>query len=281
MPGSGTELSAIEDTPPWDWPKDAAQTFQQILTDSSASNSDRFRAAGLAANAVAINDTLADVLLKISSSGDEPEQLRAAAAIALGPALESASTIEFDDPFDQPPITERMFRRIQQVLRTIYGDESVPILVRRRALEASVRSPEDWHSDAVLQAYSDGDRDWKLTAVFAMQWVRGFEREIVDALATTDEEIRYEAVVGAGRWSVDEAWDHIVALVEDIATPKPLLLAAIEAVGTIRPQEAFDILEDLEDSDDEEIAEAAEEAVMMADLSSRESLSDEDENELF
>jgi len=39
------------------------------------------------------------------------------------------------------------------------------------------------------------------------------------------------------------------------------LLAAISAVGSIRPAEAGNILVDLADSEDEEIAEAADEAM--------------------
>jgi hypothetical protein len=54
-----------------------------------------------------------------------------------------------------------------------------------------------------------------------------------------------------------------------------LLLAAIEAVGNIRPQEAGEILLDLADSRDEEIAEAANAAISMA----RAMLGEEDDEE--
>ena len=47
-------------------------------------------------------------------------------------------------------------------------------------------------------------------------------------------------------------------------TDKPLLFAAIEAVASIRPEEAPEILGDLTDSDDEDIVEAAFEALAMA-----------------
>ena len=40
------------------------------------------------------------------------------------------------------------------------------------------------------------------------------------------------------RQAVDTAWSHITALVASGKTDKPLLLAAIEAVASIRPQEA-------------------------------------------
>jgi hypothetical protein len=63
---------------------------------------------------------------------------------------------------------------------------------------------------------------------------------------------------------------HLVALVQDAHTPKPLLIAAISAIADIRPAEAPTILVDLADSDDEEIAEAAEEAIGMAEIDSDE-----------
>ena len=59
--------------------------------------------------------------------------------------------------------------------------------------------------------------------------------------------------------------------------PKPLLLAAIGAVGSIRPAEAREILVDLADSDDEEIAEAIDEAMAAAKVSTDEEDNEEDE----
>jgi hypothetical protein len=60
-----------------------------------------------------------------------------------------------------------------------------------------------------------------------------------------------------------------------------LLLAAIEAVASIRPAEAREVLGDLLDSDDEEIAEAASEAIDMADVESDLEDDEEEDNELF
>ena len=212
-----------------------------------------------------INDDLADALLAIVGSADEPEQLRAKAAISLGPVLEQADTDGFEDP-DDVPITEGTFRSIQDSLQKLYLDNSTPKEVRRRILEASVRAPETWHQDAIEHAYSSGDKEWMLTAVFSMRWVRGFDDQILAALKSGEPEIHCEAVNAAGNWELDAAWPHIVELVNDAHTPKHLLLAAIGAVGSIRPAEAREILVDLADSDDEEIAEAAEEATGMAEV---------------
>jgi hypothetical protein len=267
------DLRILQDTPPWDWPRGAGKRFQEVLTNRQVDEADRLIAAELAGDLVVMNDQLADTLVTIVRSPDESERMRATAAIALGAVLEMADTYGFDDPEDVQ-ITERTFRGILDSLRKVYFDESVPKEVRRRILEASVRASESWHEDAIRTAYSSGDKDWVLTAVFSMRWVRGFDAQIVEALGSTDPEIHYEAVEAAGNWEVAAAWPHVVALIKDPGTPKPLLLAAIGAAGSIRPSEAREVLEDLADSDDEEIAEAADEAITMA-----ESAPDEDDDE--
>jgi len=254
------ELKAFLDTPPWDWPSDAGRTFWRILADQRASESDRLVAAELAGDFTVINNDLADMLLTIAGSADEPEQLRARAAISLGPILEQADTDGFDDP-DDVPITEGTFHNIQDTLEKVFSDKSTPKEVRRRILEASVRAPQTWHQDAIRHAYSGGDKEWVLTAVFSMRWVRGFDDQILQALKSEDPEINYQAVIAAGNWELDGAWPHIVELVKDAHCSKPLLLAAIGALSGIRPAQARDILEDLAESDDEEIAEAVSEAM--------------------
>jgi len=190
--------------------------------------------------------------------------------------LEQADTDGFEDP-DDVPITEPSFRNIQDSMKKLYLDNSTPKEVRRRILEASVRAPETWHLDAVKNAYSSGDKEWALTAVFSMRWVRGFDDQILQALKSDDPEIHLEAVHAAGNWELDAAWSHVVELINNTHTPKPLLLAAISAVGSIRPAEAGEILVDLADSDDEEIAEAADEAMAESELDSGEEEDDEED----
>jgi hypothetical protein len=271
------DLKAFQDTPPWEWPRGAGKMFHKILVDRQASESDRLIAADLAGDLVVMNDDLANALLAIVRSGIEPPELRAKAAISLGPVLEQTDISGFDDPDDVPPVTERTFRNIQDSLQKLYADESIPKQVRRRILEASVRAGETWHQDAIRAAYSSGDRDWMLTAVFSMRWIRGFDDQILEALNSADPEIHYEAVNAAGNWALDGARSHIVALVNDAGTPKPLLLAAIEAVASIRPAEAGTVLLALAESEDEDIAEAANEAIEMAEAASE--LEDEEDEE--
>jgi hypothetical protein len=257
------DLKTLLDTPPWEWPRNTGKRFLDVLTNQRASESDRLIAAELAGDSTVVNDELADVLTALAGNPKESEELRAKAAIALGPALELASVDEFDDP-EMVPITESTFDKIVDSLERLHRDPTASKLVRRRVLEASVRAPQPWHREAIRAAYTSGDRDWILTAVFSMRYVRGFDDWILESLKNPDPEIHGEAIDAAGTWELDAAWPHVVALVKDPATPKELLFEAIEAVGTIRPAEARDVLEDLLDSDDEEIAEAADEAIEMA-----------------
>jgi hypothetical protein len=87
------DLKTLLDTPPWDWPKDAGNMFQKILVNRRANESNRLVAAELAGDLTVINDDLADSLLTVVCGADEPEQLRARAAISLGPVLELKSGV--------------------------------------------------------------------------------------------------------------------------------------------------------------------------------------------
>ena len=216
---------------------------------------------------------MVDALLSILRSGDKPEEVRGRAAISLGPVLEHVDTEGFADP-DDLPITERTFHRIQESLRKLYMDANIPRDVRRRILEASVRAPQDWHPDSIRAAYASDDEVWKLTAVFCMRFVRGFGAQILEALDSANPDIHYEAVIAAGNWEVDAAWPHVAALVTSGKTEKSLLLAAVDAVASIRPHDAPELLADLANSDDEDIADALHEALAMA-----EGPSGEDEND--
>jgi hypothetical protein len=270
------DLKTLKDTPPWEWPQDAGKMFLEILQDDQADESSRLLATELAGDFTVINDELAKALLCIVCKVGESEKLRARAAISLGPALESAYIYGFED-VDDVPISEKIFLEIQERLRDHYMDAGVPKEVRRRILEASVRAPQNWHLDAVRAAYSSDDEDWKLTAVFCMQFVRGFDEQILESLDSKNPDVHYEAVCAAGNWEVDAAWSHIAGLVTSEDTEKPLLLAAIEATANIRPKDASEILGGLIDSDDEEISEAAFEALTLAE--GLEELDDDDGDE--
>ncbi|MBU4194612.1 MAG: hypothetical protein KKE43_06540 [Actinobacteria bacterium] len=272
------DLNIFKDAPPWEWPEGAGKLFLEVLQDDQADESDRLLAAELAGDFTVINDELAGALLSIVQSGDEPEKLRARAVIALGPALEYAYVDGFEEPVEVP-ITEDTYRQIVKSLRELYVDADVPKLLRRRVLEAAVRSPQDWHQDAIRAAYSSDDDDWRLTAVFCMRYISGFEDNILESLESENPDIHYEAVCAAGDWQVDAAWPHVTSLVASEETDKFLLLAAIDAVTNIRPREAGVTLIHLVDYDDEDIVDAADEAMVMVEELYGDDDLDEDEDD--
>jgi hypothetical protein len=272
------DLKTLQDVPPWEWPRGIGYKFLTILRDRQAKASDRLLAAEFAGDLVVMNEALAHALLAIVGNAAEPEELRAQAAVSLGPVLAQAYIDEFDDP-EFVPISEKTFDKISQSLHKVYLDFGLPKLLRRRILEGSVRAPQEWHTEAIGTAYASDDREWKLTAVFCMNYVRGFDQQIVEALESADPEIHYHAIRAAGNWEVEAAWPHVSALLAAPGTDKDLLIAAIEAVGSIRPREAGALLADLAESDDEDIAEAANDAMSMAEGRSDDEIDDEFDDE--
>jgi predicted nucleic acid-binding protein len=279
-----TRLETIQELPPWDWPSDARQIFLKALADPNTPPPDRVIAARLAGDMVVIDADIAQLLAGIAADAGEPEELRAKAAISLGPILEHTSITEFDDP-DDIVVSPAIYQHLRDSLHELYRDTAAPKLVRRRALEAAVRAPDDWQKKAIAEDYESRDREWVVTAVFCMQFVPGFERQIVEALDDPDPDIHRHAVQAAANFEVEGAFPHIRNLLRSEPADKDLLLAAIEATGSLRPNDAFELLESFIDSEDEDIAEAVQEAIGMADAlgedfgEAEEEFEDEDEEE--
>ena len=257
------DISTLAELAPWDWPEEAADAIRAALESDDTPADDRELAAEVAGELAVMSDEMAGSLLAVLRQADLPEALRGMAALALGPCLEECDTVGFDEP-GETAISEQTFERVLATLRELYLDETQPTEVRRRALEASVRAPQDWHPEAVRAAHGSEDPDWRLTALFSMEYIRGFEPEILAALDSDDEEQLYLAICAAGAWEVDRAWKPVRAVALDDSADPELRVAAIEALVGIRPAEAREVLADLVDDDDEEIADAAAEAMAMA-----------------
>ena len=175
------KLTVLEGIAPWDWPDDARETILQALKDDQTDAPERLLAAELAGNSVAINDELVHALLDILHRGGETDELRGRAAISLGPILEEADIDGFDD-LDDSAICEDTFKQIQESFHRLYASSDVPKHVRRRILEASIRAPQDWHHEAVREAYASDDQDcgkkrcqWeeKVSGTFVAHWEAG------------------------------------------------------------------------------------------------------------
>ncbi len=266
-------MERLAQIPSWDWPPDAGAQVLAVLRDAQALESERLLAAELAGCLIILDDPLAHELLRIFSEPAETDAIRARAAISFGAALEEAHLEGLEDR-ESPAVTEATLARAQLAFRDAYRDPATPVEVRRRALEASVRSPEAWHVAAVRAAYYDSDPAWKLTAVFCMRFVDGFDEEILDALSSLDPDLLHEAIHAARTHEVQDSWPLIQQMIRaaESGTPilptdpdaqRPLLLAAMEAAADIRPFEVSEILGGLIDSEDEEIAAQALDLVNM------------------
>jgi hypothetical protein len=273
------KLQDIADLPPWERPGNTGDKLKKIMRDHGAPVPDRELAIELAGDMTAVDNEICGLLIGILIDQTEPELLRSRACISLGPVLEQTDMSGFDDPYDDPAITPEMFEHIKETLEAVYRDEAAPKLVRRKALEASVRAMQDWHPDAIRAQYASSDEEWKLTAVFGMRYVPGFETQIMEALNSANQDIHIEAIRAAGEREVHDAWPHIRALLKSSKTPKPLLLDAIGASAYVSPDEAGPALVDLVDSDDEEISEVAAEAMMEAESATEPYDEDEDEED--
>lgn len=208
-----------------------------------------------------MNDEIAQAFLEIAKQGTD-DRVRADTIIGLGPIIEEAGLDYTDTDSDDlgemgPGIARRTLETIQRELRTIFEDESQPKLVRRSALEALVRDPQQWHADAIRKLIANNDPEWRITGVFAMGYVPGFESDIMAFIQTSEGALLYEAVRAAGRAELTEAVEKLRAIAVDERADSGLRAAAIEALPYI-DDEADELLEDLAEHEDEEIASAAE-----------------------
>jgi hypothetical protein len=213
---------------------------------------------------VEMDDALAREILTIAR-GSAADDVRADAIVALGPAVDECGIEYMDDeelasPEYGAPLTRETFEEVTGALRSLYEDPTQPSIVRRRAFEVLVRDPQPWQKDAIRRDFASRDRDWQMTAIFAMGYVRGFDRELMETLRSANGDILYEAVRAAGRAEVAEAAPIIEALAIDGTTDRDVRLEAIAALPSVDP-DCFDLLDELAESPDEEIRGAAEAAL--------------------
>ncbi len=258
------DVTKLAQIPVWKWPSGTEAVLLERLRDQDADPSQRTAAAGMAGSLNVLNDDLARALASVIRNPDDPEELRGTAAIALGPILEDLDIGFYDDGPEEAPISPETGQLVRDTLRQIHQDEGAPKVVRRRALEASVRASQEWHAEAVREAYGSDDLDWQVTAVFCMGHLPGFDEEILETLESDEPRLRFEAVQAAGRRNLADAWPHVRAIIRDPEPDVDLLFAAIEAVPGVRPEEAEAALGPFLDSDDEELAEAAHAAIEFA-----------------
>ncbi len=214
-----------------------------------------------------VEDELALELLGLVVS-QEPEEVRAAAAIALGPTL-AACDLELEDDGlltvgeYGAPLTQATYDRVVEGLERVYRDPAAPTLVRRRALEAAVRSPREWQAAAIRAAWAGQDPAWRLTAVFCMgeYHLVDFSTEVRAALLSNETELRGEAMLAAGHLGLEGVVEVAEAVALDENEPTDLRLAAMASLAFTGSPDAEPPLLRLVEHRDRGLAEAAESAL--------------------
>ena len=257
------DLERLKELPPWEWPADARETILACLAHEDAGARE---AAAYMASAL-VDDQVAEVLLARCQE-DEAAEVAGAAAIALAPTLEEGY-IEFGDGEDDAPaadpemvpISLEMYRQARETLRAVYQDQARPKLTRRQALEASVRAFDPWQEEAVRACMAAGDPEWRLTGVYCMAFVPGFQAEILQALEDHHVPVRRAALMAAGEQEVEAAGPAVLAVARDQEMALDLRVVAIEALAHLNPPGSEEYLSVVAAGADEDLAEVAEDAL--------------------
>jgi hypothetical protein len=202
-----------------------------------------------------MNDEIAEAILALAA-GDASDGIRADAIIALGPVIEECGT----DYGVGPPVSRETCAAITKKIRALYDDASQPKLLRRRAFEVLVRAPQPWQRDEIGRWLGSSDEEWRITAVFAMGQMTGFEDELLAVLAEAEGLMLEEAVRSAGLVALTGAARKIHDLAASKDTARELRFEAILALPYV-DEDAFELLDELSHSKDRELAAVAEEAL--------------------
>jgi len=195
--------------------------------------------------------SLIDPLIELLEQ-DGSEKVQATAATALGRFAMLAELKKLRPSYKS---------KVCQALLSVIDDNSKPLEVKRRALEAAAPLSLPQVKKAIMEAYQSGNQRLRVSALFAMgkscnhSWLPILIKE----LSSADAEIRYEAAGACGELGEKEAVSYLIELITDADVD--VQLAAIQALGKIGGPEAKDCLEQCLNNPSEIIQQAAEQAL--------------------
>jgi hypothetical protein len=246
---ASARLSHLDPAFSYEWSDGDRQRVLDALGSDDAA--DRRRAAELAGSLEPAE--VASELLRLLRS-DPDAEVRGAAAIAFGPMLETAE-MAYDE--DEMPVDAATMAEVRQALRDVHENAAEPDLVRRKALEAAVRSPDKWMAAAARSALTSTDPLWRMTGVFAAGYLEGLDSLVVASLGDEDPGVRIEAVRAAATGMVEEAIDTICAWARSQDTERELRIESVAALAHLPGSSVTEILDRLSGDRDGEIAEVA------------------------
>ena len=160
---------------------------------------------------------------------DSSAKVQAAAATALG---------RFAVLGELGKLRSSHATRVYQALLAVVSDETKPLDVRCRALEAVASSSLPEVTTAIMAAYESPSPGLKASAIYAMgkNCGRHWLPILLSELASAEDEIRYEAAGAGGELGEAEAVPRLIVLTSD--TDIDVQLAAIQALGRVGGRDA-------------------------------------------
>lgn len=191
-------------------------------------------------------------------ANDAEDMVQAMAATMLGNYV-------YQGELDELPLPLK--KRIEDALLEAI-EESNSVLLQRRALEALSYSSREEVPPLILAAYEKKERDWKVTALFAMgrsanqQW----GPYILHNLESDEPELLFEAIQAAGEMYLESALPQIQEIAENSQEMDQLIRMAIaRALENIGDSESIEVLSRmLEWAEDDEEIELIEQAMEYA-----------------
>lgn len=178
---------------------------------------------------------------------DENEQVRAAAASALGKFIYLGELEKIDSH-----LLHQVEERLLKAARSNQDD-----LIRRRAIESLGYSSRSEAKDLINEAYEKEDPDWLASALFAMGRSADttWNADVLDMFDHPEIIVQIEAVRAAGSLALVAAREPLIEMLEEGIEDDELRQAAVWSLSEIGGDDVQDTLEALleETEDDEEI----------------------------
>jgi len=225
--------------------------FDSIFKSRLKDPDDRVRSKAIEGLWESEEASLIDPLIELLEQ-DKSEEVQAAAATALG---------KFAMLAELKKLRPSHKSKICRALLAAIDDQSKPIEVKRRALEAAAPLSLPQMEKAIVTAYKSAQPKLRISALFAMgkscnhSWLPILLKELTSA----DAEMRYEAAGACGELGEKEAAPYLAELITD--PDVDMQLAAIRALGKIGGPEAKDCLEQCLNEPGEVVRHAAEQAL--------------------
>ena len=166
-------------------------------------------------------------------------------------------------------IAAELATKAQALTYRLHTDPAQPLEVRRRALEALANSSHPAVSDLIRAAYTDGNHELGLGAIFAMGRTcsRQWQDLLLLELDSGDSERVYEAIRACGEIPLSAAFGRIAEFTR--SDDPELQMIAVWSLGEIGGRRAIEVLSRLEEfaADDEALSAAIDEALDAAGFS--------------